>query len=118
MTMTIDIQSARDQLEREKRKLIHQLDELGASEAGDLRSDVDFGDSFSDAAATTAERTERLGLVVSVKGMLDDVERALKRIDNGTYGICINCGNQISAARLEFRPESAYCVGCKTRNHH
>ncbi len=111
--MALDIENAEKTLRKEREQLVHQLEELGAAESGDLRSDIDFGGSFADAAAVTAERTEVLGLVESLKGQLDDVDAALAHIQAGTYGTCDNCGNEIGADRLEFRPASVLCVNCK-----
>ena len=113
--MGLDISTATKALKEERAHLVHQLDELGAGESGDLRSDVDFGGSFADAAAVTAERTEVLGLIDSLKSQLDDVDKALAHIEAGTYGTCDNCGNEIGADRLEFRPASVLCVDCKTK---
>lgn len=113
---TLDVHAIQDNLESQKTRLIDQLDELGATPSGDLRSDVDYGDGFADAAATTAERTERIGLVDTIKGQLDEVEKALARIEAGTYGTCASCGEQIPPERLEARPESTLCVACKSRN--
>jgi RNA polymerase-binding transcription factor DksA len=113
--MALDIAKAEKALRKEREQLIHQLDELGAAESGDLRSDIDFGGSFADAASVTAERTEVLGLVESLKGQLDDVDLALAHIEAGTYGKCDNCGNEIGDDRLEFRPSSVLCVDCKTQ---
>jgi DnaK suppressor protein len=113
--MSFDIVSAEKALRKERADLIHQLDELGAAETGDLRADIDFGGSFADAAAVTAERTEVLGLVESLKAQLDNIDRALAHIEAGTYGICDNCGNEIDPARLEYRPVSVLCVNCKTK---
>jgi DnaK suppressor protein len=113
--MTINIESARTQLEQARQRLIRQLAELGSEETGDLRSDMVFGDGFADAGAATAERTEVLGLVETLKGQLDGVDRALQRIEEGGYGICINCGKEIAPARMEARPESVYCVDCKAK---
>lgn len=113
--MALDIERAKQALQKEREQLVHQLDELGAAESGDLRSDIDFGGSFADAASVTAERTEVLGLVESLKGQLDDVDTALAHIEAGTYGICDNCGARISEDRLEFRPASILCVDCKTK---
>ena len=112
---TLDIATIRQDLEKARDRLVDQLDELGATPTGDLRSDVDYGDSFADAGAVTAERTERLGLVDTLVGQLREVEKALERIEQGTYGICAECGNEIPAARLEARPESTLCVDCKSR---
>lgn len=40
------------------------------------------------------------------------VERALTRIEQGAYGVCIRCGNEIAPKRLEARPEAALCIEC------
>lgn len=107
---------ARERLTEQRASLLHQLEELGADEDGDLRSDVEFSDGFADAAAATAERTEVIGLVESVKAALDEVDAALAKVDDGTYGLCSNCGKDIGQARLEFRPESILCVDCKAKS--
>ena len=113
---TIDNAAAKERLESERANLVHQLHELGATEKGELTGDVDFGGAFADAGAATAERTEVLGLVDSLKTSLDDVDAALAKIERGTYGICTQCGNKISDARLEFRPASVRCVTCKDKS--
>ena len=113
--MTLDIAGAEKALREERAHLIHQLDDLGAAESGDLRSDLDFGESFADAAAVTAERTEVLGLVESLKHQLDDVDKALAHIAAGSYGTCDNCGKEIGADRMKFRPASVLCVDCKSK---
>jgi DnaK suppressor protein len=112
---TINTDNARLELENMRKRLVHQLVELGSEESGELRADLQFGDGFADAAAATAERTEVLGLVESLKTQLDGVDRALKRLDQGSYGICLSCGKEIPRARMEARPESIYCVDCKSK---
>lgn len=111
----VDINAVEKTLLEDRAHLVHQLEELGAAESGDLRSDLDFGESFADAASVTAERTEVLGLVESLKAQLDDVDAALAKIKAGTYGVCSNCGQPISADRLEFRPASVLCISCKSK---
>lgn len=113
--MPIDTARARQELEEERARLVHQLDELGATDTGELKGDVDYGDGFADAGAATAERTERLGLAETLKGRLDSVDAALARIESGGYGTCMTCGNPIPEARLEARPSSIRCVDCKSR---
>ena len=112
---TLDIAGAEKALHKARSHLVHQLDELGAAETGDLRLDIDFGGSFADAAAVTAERTEVLGVVESLKAQLANVDQALSKIAAGTYGICEDCGKAIPSARLEARPESVRCVHCKSK---
>lgn len=111
----INLDSARTQLEQARIRLVHQLSELGSEETGELRSDLVFGDGFADAGAATAERTEVIGLVDTLKGQLDGVDAALVRIAEGKYGICVNCGKEIDPARMEARPDSIYCVDCKAK---
>jgi RNA polymerase-binding protein DksA len=111
----INLDSVRSSLTEARTRLVRQLGELGSEETGELRSDVVFGDGFADAAAATAERTEVLGLVDNLKKQLDEVDGALARIDSGEYGKCSNCGREISAARLEARPEATLCIDCKSK---
>lgn len=110
----IDLTRAQAVLTSGREGLVHQLNELGATETGELRAGLNQGDGFSDAPAITAERTERLGVIRALKKKLDSVDRALLRIDAGRYGLCVRCGERIGAARLEFRPESVSCVSCKS----
>lgn len=114
MATTIDLEAARATLLEERERLVDQLRELGADEEGRLTGEIDFGGAFADAGAATAERTEVLGLVETLKGLLDDVDAALARIDSGSYGVCERCGEEIEPARLEFRPTSRLCVACKS----
>ncbi len=111
----IDIDAATAALIDERAKLVYQLAELGANDRGELTGSVEFGDGFADAAAATAERSEVLGLVKNLRVMVENVDEALERIDAGTYGQCKACGNDIDADRMEFRPTSRYCVGCKAK---
>ncbi len=110
----VDLDRARNALTEERSTLVHQLHELGADEAGNLTGDIDFGDAFADAGAATAERTETIGIVATLKKRLDAVDKALAKIDAGTFGVCDVCGKDIGAARMEFRPTSVRCVDCKT----
>ncbi|MCH7669348.1 MAG: TraR/DksA C4-type zinc finger protein [Acidobacteria bacterium] len=110
----MNIEAIASDLHDERRKLFRQLDELGATESGDLTGDVDYGNAFADAAAATAERSEVLGLVQNITRLLGDIDRAISSISDGTYGICASCGNQIGAARMEHRPTSRLCISCKS----
>ena len=77
---------------------------------------VDYGDAFADGGAATAERTEVLGLVEGLKTRLNDIDGALNKIAEGTYGTCEVCGNDIGQDRIEFRPTSTRCVDCKNKS--
>ena len=111
----MNIDNAIAALQEDREKLVRQLAELGATESGELTGDVDYGDGFADAAAATAERSEVLGIVENLTKLLADVDQALAKVADGSYGRCKACGKEIGAARMEFRPTSRYCVDCKTR---
>ncbi len=49
---------------------------------------------------------------------LNKVEQALRRISNGTFGYCRECGNEISIKRLEARPTAVFCIDCKEIQEH
>lgn len=114
--MELDIAAAEKALREERQSIVHQMEELGATETGDLTGDVNYGDGFSDAGAATAERTEVMGVVDSLRVQVEGIDAALARIEEGTYGTCASCGNDIGADRLEFRPSSILCVSCKSKH--
>jgi DnaK suppressor protein len=60
------------------------------------------------------ERSQLTALLDRAKQGLADVDRALRRHDEGSYGICEVCGQPIAAERLEVRPSARTCVGCAT----
>ena len=62
------------------------------------------GDDQADAGTKTFEREHEMSLANNTRDMLAQAERALRAIDNGTYGICENCGNPIGKARLQVVP--------------
>ena len=59
------------------------------------------------------ETLERQAVLVTQE--IASTRRALERIDNGSYGECVGCGEKISAQRLEARPEAALCIACASR---
>ena len=74
-----------------------------------------FGSDEGENANEVAEYSDRLGLEHTLEDQLRDVNKALARIEKGTYGICQHCGNPIEEARLEIRPTSSSCINCKKR---
>ena len=56
-----------------------------------------------------------MSLADNSRDMLVQIERALQRLDDGTYGVCECCGNPIGKARLQAFPRATLCVACKQR---
>ena len=68
----------------------------------------------AEAAMQALERNKQLILTEHLKERLADVERAMEKLDNDTYGRCDSCGESILPARLEILPEAVLCIHCKT----
>lgn len=91
--------------------------EIEATEAAMIESSRDAGDGSGDDQADqgnrTFEREQDLTIVANARDMVDQVERALKRIEAGSYGVCERCGKPIGKARLQAFPRATMCVTCK-----
>ena len=96
---------ARAQLNAERDSLRRQLIELGEGDDA-----LAFDEGFADSSQVAAEQGEVRALVANLRALLIDVERALVKLDEGTYGSCEECGEAISEARLEAMPASRFCV--------
>jgi DnaK suppressor protein len=106
-----------------RRQLADEADELRA-EIGKAESSIadrlgdsvsDAGDDQADVGAKTYEREHELSLTYNARDLLAQSERALARIEAGTYGSCESCGQPIGKARLKAFPRATLCVSCKQR---
>ena len=105
--------SVRKALEDERAQHMELLDEHGADPYSDEIKSLDVGnDGFADAGQATEERAELLVQIDTARSRVRDIDEALGRMDEGNYGICVNCGDEIPAGRLEIRPLSVKCVSC------
>ena len=93
--------AARALLEAERDSLRAELADLGG---------LDYDANFADTSQVTAERGETEALANTLRETLDEVERALAKLEDGTYGKCEECGEDIAAARLEAMPAARYCI--------
>ena len=105
-------------LEDEKRRLMEELEamEEHTPEVEDqVGMDVGGGydEDLADVASNTFEREKGMALESSVQQMLAQVEEALVRMEEGTYGICQRCGNPIDVARLRVLPFATMDIRCK-----
>jgi RNA polymerase-binding transcription factor DksA len=70
------------------------------------------GEHDRQGAATDFERSQIEALLDQARKHLSDYDRALRRLDEGSYGTCESCGRQIAAERLASRPEASTCITC------
>ena len=81
-----------------------------------MESGEGAGDDQADAGTKTFEREHEISILSNKKDLLDQTNRALERIDAGTYGACENCGKQIGKLRLqEANPRATMCMPCRER---
>lgn len=73
---------------------------------------VSFGKRVGDGTTEAVERLSTTAAARSISASIAEIDRALGRLDDGTYGTCEECGVVIPAARLEFRPAANRCVTC------
>ena len=109
--MTTDSSELRAELESERSRIVADLADLGLGPEGDLVYD----DNFADTSQVTAERGEAEALASELSETLREVEAALARVDDGSYGRCELCGGQISDARLEAMPAARRCIECAAK---
>ena len=93
-------------LEEERSHLVSRLSELTVGGEGSL----DFDDDFADRGQVASEQGENRSLADTLKVQLGLVDRALARIDAGTYGTCEVCDEQIGAERLAAMPATHRCI--------
>jgi len=99
--------------------VLHLREEIKSAEkeiVGLLRDGGDgAGNDQADVGSTTLERDHEMSLANNARDMLDQDERALARISDGTYGVCESCGQAIGKGRLQAFPRATLCVSCKER---
>lgn len=100
-----------EKLREDRDHLLKQIGELEARQAGD--DDSDGYDDEGEPETATYERERDLSLLENARDLLDQVDRALAKISDGTYGVCESCGKSIEAARLRALPYASLCISCK-----
>jgi DnaK suppressor protein len=111
-----ELKEVRAELESEAAVLRADLAKTASDIAERLTDQVhDAGDDSADAGTKAFEREHTLALTQNARDLLDQGERALARIDAGTYGVCESCGQPIGKARLLAFPRATLCVPCKQR---
>lgn len=114
------LQYFKEMLKKERNKVIDTIDlmkdngmEIGQRENTQELSMVD--NHPADVATEMFDKERQYALYDRQNGILKDIDDSMKRIDNGTYGKCIECGKDISTERLEFLPYADKCIQCEKR---
>jgi len=112
--VTVGFNPLRWRLETEQKHLIEELERLKTNvrPADETREDSPFGIG-EEAATQSSELEKRLALDKRMRDQLAEVEHALRKFEQGTYGLCDACGQPIDPARLEALPQANLCLSCK-----
>ena len=112
--MSFSYEKAKQQLLEQQGKLVEQLEQLEASKYESIGYSNHIADDATDAFEQAVDETLKHNAATS----LEEVERALARFHDGTYGLCEACGARIDRARLEALPHARHCLECQTRREH
>jgi len=96
--------------ERERLKLVLKHGASSATES------IGYGNHMADDATEAFEQARDMSVRARLGDTLIDVEEALHKFDEGSYGVCENCGNKIDWARLEAKPAARLCIRCQRRS--
>jgi RNA polymerase-binding protein DksA len=111
-----ELDEVRDELHEERGRLREELN-LAEHELHDLMRDAGdgAGNDQADVGSATFERDHEMSLARNARDMLTQTEKALGRIEDGSYGRCESCGQPIGKMRLMAFPRATLCLSCKQR---
>ena len=117
---TIDTGQFRDALLEERQRVEHALATLRDDHAGSLDDEVEevsptADNNLAETASATLGREIDYTLGDNAEQVISEIDAALERIEDGSYGTCSNCGEEIPPARLEANPWASLCIDCKRR---
>ncbi|MET7896124.1 TraR/DksA family transcriptional regulator [Streptomyces mirabilis] len=111
-----EVAEARTELQSEALRLSTEISSSEEAIAGLMRDSGDgAGDDQADTGTKNITREHEMALAANAREMLEQTERALERLEAGTYGLCENCGNPIGKARMQAFPRATLCVECKQK---
>jgi|SRR5438067_269002 len=109
-----ELDEFRTRLREERAELEKQLTTIEetsfATPQSDLSGEVSFDEEYADAGTFTFERERDLSIENNVRDLMQKIDRALQRMDEGTFGICAKCGKPIEKARLKALPYVELCI--------
>jgi RNA polymerase-binding protein DksA len=113
----IDTGRFRQALTEERQRIQAALDNLHEENPGSITDetgeDAVYDNHLADTATVTYDRELDYTLEENSEHMLAEIDAALHRIEDGTYGKCTNCGKEIAPERLEARPWATLCIDCQ-----
>lgn len=112
------IEEMKQDLEKRRQELLKELNEdaVKVAEHDYSAKFVDYGDKDDENAAEVATFEKNLSLEKTLEVSLYNVDRALKKIEEGKYGLCEKCDGPIKPERLKAFPSATSCMDCKKKS--
>jgi RNA polymerase-binding protein DksA len=110
----VNLERYRDLLLAERRHVAETLESLRVEHAA-AQDDEIPETGMADTASVTIDREVDISIENTTSGMLHAIDAALGRIEDGSYGRCSRCGQQIAEDRLEAVPYATLCIDCKRK---
>ncbi len=109
-----ELAELRERLTAERRDLQTQFEDIAEStfstDQSELTGEMGFDEEYADAGTATFERERDLSLANNLRDLMDRIDKALVKMDQGTYGLCDRCGRPIEKARLKALPYANLCL--------
>ena len=106
-TLKAELQVHRDDVDKQFREI---SESTFSGNQTDMTGEAGFDEEYADAGSATFEREKDLSLVNNLRDLLEKIEKAMTKIDEGTYGLCDRCGKPIEKARLKALPYANLCL--------
>ena len=113
--MAIDFDLVCSRLKQERKRLSEELEKLQDSHYSVVGREGSWFGERDEQANEATELRQRLSSEGRLKNLLAKVNHALHKFNEGTYGLCDNCGRSIDSARLEALPHANLCLDCKAQ---
>jgi len=114
--VAVDVARLRDLLEEERRRVLDAIEYLQKENPGSIEDETDdetTDNHLAETATVTLDREIDYTLEENSEHVLSSIDGALGRIDDGTYGNCLNCRTAIAEDRLAAIPWATHCIDCK-----
>jgi DnaK suppressor protein len=114
--VAVDVDQFRDLLQEERRRVLDAIDYLHKENPGSIEDETEDQTSdnhLAETATATLDREIDYTLEENSEHVLSAIDDALKRIEDGTFGVCTNCEKPIGEERLAALPWATTCIDCK-----
>jgi len=116
--MAVDVVRFRELLQQQRQRVVEAIDYLHAENPGSMKDETEestMDNHLADLATVTLDREIDYTLEENSEHLLKEIDKALEKIEQGTFGFCETCGQPIAEERLLAIPYATQCIDCKRR---